>query len=83
MKKLGQSRYQPNPAYGGRKERDGFVCAKPTGTHSSGLWCVAVKIADDDVAIRDTKDVGDTTLKFTRKEWAAFVQGVKNGEFDV
>lgn len=26
-----QGRYKPNPEYGGRKERDGFVCGNPTG----------------------------------------------------
>ncbi len=83
MNTMPQSRYRPNEAYGGRKERDGFVCGDPTGKHSTGLWCVAVKISDEGVGVRDTKDVNDTTLNFSREEWGAFIKAVKDGEFDV
>ena len=31
----------------------------------------------------DTKDMDLGPLRFTRAEWAAFVAGVKIGEFDV
>lgn len=49
-----------------------------------GGSCVAVApLADGRVAVRDTKDREQTTLHFTHEEWAAFVAGVKNGEFDV
>lgn len=72
-----KKRYQMNAD--GRKEREGFICS--SATHK---WfdCVAVKI-DGDVQVRDTKDQSDTTLKFTKSEWKAFVKGVKSGEFDV
>ena len=47
------------------------------------LLCVSVKIQGDQASVRDTKDPLKTTLTFTKEEWQAFVQGVKNGEFDI
>lgn len=48
------------------------------------MYCVAVKKCGDfGVQVRDTKDDTDTTLTFTKKEWTAFVKGVKAGEFDL
>ena len=44
--------------------------------------CVAVRIGDT-VDVRDSKDASSPTLQFTKAEWAAFIQGVKNGEFDL
>ena len=45
--------------------------------------CVEVaRFADGSVAIRDSKDTGKAAHVFDRAEWAAFVTGVKNGEFD-
>jgi Domain of unknown function (DUF397) len=32
--------------------------------------------------MRDTKDCAHQALVFTDEEWAAFVVGVKTGEFD-
>ncbi|MEJ3652131.1 DUF397 domain-containing protein [Actinomycetes bacterium KLBMP 9759] len=44
--------------------------------------CVEVgRLPDGSFAVRDTKD-RSTTLTFSVDEWAAFVAGVKNGEFD-
>lgn len=34
------------------------------------------------VHIRDSKNPEGTTLTFTPAEWKAFVEGVKNGDFD-
>jgi hypothetical protein len=45
--------------------------------------CVAVAITPAGVGIRDTKDPSKQTLAFTPAEWTAFVNAVKNGEFDV
>jgi Domain of unknown function (DUF397) len=46
--------------------------------------CVEVgQLPDGAVTVRDTKDSERrAALTFTRDEWAAFVQGVKAGEFD-
>ena len=40
-------------------------------------------LSDGGVSVRDCSDGQDgPALAFTREEWAAFVAGVKNGEFD-
>ena len=45
--------------------------------------CVEVgRSADGVVLVRDTKDRAQQALAFTDEEWAAFVAGVKAGEFD-
>jgi hypothetical protein len=44
--------------------------------------CVEVAGADDRILVRDGKKPDATPLVFTRAEWAAFVAGVKQGEFD-
>ncbi|MEV4703929.1 DUF397 domain-containing protein [Actinoplanes sp. NPDC049316] len=45
--------------------------------------CVEVAFLAEAVAVRDTKDRDGGTLLFTRSEWAAFVGGAKQGEFDL
>lgn len=79
--KTPQSRYAPNPEWDNRKERDGFVCASGTKA-TSGEFCVAVRRDDNGVHVRDTKDGNDTTLSFSNDEWKAFIEGVKNNEFN-
>jgi hypothetical protein len=52
----------------------------------SGQTGNCVEVADNlpgVVAVRDTKDRNGGTLLFTPEEWAAFVGGVKDGEFDL
>lgn len=46
--------------------------------------CVEVgQLPGGSVSVRDTKDPERSmSLVFTREEWAAFVKGVKMGEFD-
>ena len=45
--------------------------------------CVSVKITDDAVMVRDTKDPTKAVQKYTHDEWNAFLMGVKAGEFDL
>jgi hypothetical protein len=45
--------------------------------------CVEVAIAGDTILIRDTKRQDGTVLAYSREEWRVFVDGVKNGEFDL
>lgn len=46
--------------------------------------CVEVLITADGVRVRDTKDGGlGSELGFTHPEWAAFVDGIRKGEFDL
>jgi len=59
---------------------------------SAGAWikasrsdagdCVEVRPADGGIAVRDSKHPGGPQLSFTKSEWAAFVAGVRAGEFD-
>lgn len=45
--------------------------------------CVEVApLASGMVAVRDSKDLSLPEQVYTADEWAAFVQGVKAGEFD-
>jgi hypothetical protein len=49
---------------------------------SGANGCVEVAFVEDQVAVRDSKDRGGPVLVFTAHEWAAFVSGVRDGEFD-
>lgn len=64
-------------------DEDGFLTAGPCHLKPMKIICVSVKISDDKVQVRDTKDPSKTTLTFDHNEWKAFISGVKNGEFDV
>jgi hypothetical protein len=45
--------------------------------------CVQVARRQDAIGVRDSKDPSKVTLCFTPDEWKAFIQGVKQGEFDI
>ncbi|WP_443078822.1 DUF397 domain-containing protein [Streptosporangium sp. NBC_01495] len=50
---------------------------------SDGGNCVEVAdLSGGRAAVRDSKDPSGPALVFARGEWAAFVGGVRNGEFD-
>jgi hypothetical protein len=54
-----------------------------SGGNSSGSGCVEVAfLRDGGVALRDTKDRSLAPHRYTAREWAAFVAGVRAGEFD-
>jgi len=42
--------------------------------------CVEVAAVDDDVLMRDSKDPEGPVLRFTRREWKAFVDSVGRGQ---
>jgi uncharacterized protein DUF397 len=44
--------------------------------------CVEVSRIDDGVLVRDSKNPQGPRLKFSNSEWEAFVEGVRNGDFD-
>ncbi|MFI7053389.1 DUF397 domain-containing protein [Streptosporangium canum] len=55
---------------------------KSTLSGDDGSDCVEVaELSGGRRAVRDSKDRGGPALVFTPGEWAAFVGGVKNGEF--
>ena len=46
--------------------------------------CVEVGLLDQDtVGVRDSKDPAKPPHLFSKKEWVAFLEGVKGGEFDL
>ncbi|CAO5255775.1 DUF397 domain-containing protein [Frankia sp. AgKG'84/4] len=64
------------PASTGRWLRSSF-CRGAADT------CVDVAFGADHVRIRDSKSPDGPELTFTPAEWAAFVLGVCNGEFEL
>lgn len=49
----------------------------------TGGGCVEVApLPDGGAVVRDTKDRSREPLIFDGQEWADFISGVKNGEFD-
>ena len=44
--------------------------------------CVEVAFIAGGVVVRDSKNPHVSPLWYTREEWAAFLDGAKNGEFD-
>lgn len=54
-----------------------------TSSRCSKGGCVEVApLPDGGAVMRNTKDRSREPLTFDRREWADFVSGVKNGEFD-
>lgn len=49
---------------------------------SNANGCVEVAFVEDRVAVRDSKDRSGPVLVFTAQEWAAFLSGVRDGEFE-
>lgn len=52
-------------------------------SHSGNNGCVEVAHGDDQIAVRDSKDPSGPMLLFTPREWRAFLDGVRDGEFDL
>jgi hypothetical protein len=64
----------------------GITWRKSTRSGDAGGNCVEIgKLLDGScrIAVRDSKNPDGPALFFTREEWAAFVGGAKDGEFDV
>jgi hypothetical protein len=57
---------------------------KSSRSSSQGNCVEVADNLDGIVAVRDTKDNGNgPILTFTPSEWAAFITGAKDGEFDL
>jgi hypothetical protein len=48
----------------------------------AGNDCVETAFVEDSTLVRDTKDREGPVLRFPRNEWTAFLEGVKDGQFD-
>jgi hypothetical protein len=49
---------------------------------SGASECVEVAFVEQSVVVRRSQDPAGPVLAFSGPEWAAFVAGVRNGEFD-
>jgi hypothetical protein len=50
---------------------------------SGANGCVEVLVDRRQISVRDSKDLLGPVLTFTPVEWAAFIGGVRDGEFDL
>jgi Domain of unknown function (DUF397) len=64
-------------------ELDGAVWQKSSRTGPTMDNSVEVAFVGDAIAVRDSNDPDGPVLIFTPAEWDAFVDGAKDGEFDV
>jgi hypothetical protein len=64
---------------------DRFAHAEWRQSAQSGPWAdrVEVAFADGLIGVRSTESPEGPVLVFTPSEWDAFVNGAKDGEFDV
>lgn len=61
---------------------DGIKYQKSSYSAEGGNNCVGVACIDAGVFVTNTNTC-DGVVRFTRKEWEAFLTGVKTGEFDI
>jgi hypothetical protein len=59
-----------------------LVWRKSSFSYGNGECVEVAVLAGGDVVVRDSKDPGGPMLEFSRGELAAFLAGVKAGEFD-
>jgi len=59
-----------------------LVWRKSTRSGAQGGNCVEVAVSNGYVLVRDSKDPDGSRLTFSSAEWAAFIEGAKDGEFD-
>jgi hypothetical protein len=53
-------------------------------THSGTQGnCVEVRAIDGTIEVRDSKNPTGSVLRFTHAEWAAFLGGAEDGEFQL
>ncbi|WP_144127836.1 DUF397 domain-containing protein [Catellatospora sichuanensis] len=55
---------------------------KSSRSDNNGGQCVEVALTTTTIGVRDSKDRDGTVLTFAAEGWAAFLTGVKSGEFD-
>jgi predicted secreted Zn-dependent protease len=52
-------------------------------TYCSNGDCVEVAVLDEEVVLRDSKNRQGAILRFTLIEWETFLNGVRDGEFNL
>ncbi|MEV0454288.1 DUF397 domain-containing protein [Catellatospora methionotrophica] len=61
---------------------DNAVWVKSSRSDSQGGQCVEVAVTPTTIGVRDSKNPDGMVLVFTADGWAAFLSGVKAGQFD-
>lgn len=56
---------------------------KSSYSAGNGGSCVEVAVTAAALKVRDSKDPNGPQLTFSMTGWTAFVEGVKNGQFDL
>jgi hypothetical protein len=54
---------------------------KSSASFANGDCVEVALLPDGQIGVRDSKDTGGPTLRFTPSEWRAFIAGVQAGEF--
>jgi len=55
---------------------------KSTRCGESGS-CVEVALAEDGIAMRESRNPNGPVLRFSRPEWGTFVAGIRAGDFQL
>jgi hypothetical protein len=63
------------------EERTGLAWLKAQSSSHNGQ-CVEIASTANKIAIRDSKDPDGPILVYTSREFKAFLDGARNGEFD-
>ncbi len=61
----------------------GSLAWRKSTKSESGQSCVEVAMGHGSVYVRNARDRSGPVLKFLHNEWAAFLAGVHNGEFEL
>ncbi|MGW1039906.1 DUF397 domain-containing protein [Streptomyces sp. NPDC002547] len=62
---------------------EGLVFRTSSYTNGNGACVEVAELPDGGRAVRDTKDRQGGVQFYNVAEWTAFIQGVKDGEFDL
>ena len=71
------------PGKGLRVNLDGAEWRKSNRSGPDSHNSVEVAFVDGAIAVRDSRNPTGPVLLFTQGEWDAFVEGAKDGEFDL
>lgn len=64
------------------RQHNGAKWLKSSLSAANGDCIEVAKLSTGHIGVRDSKDVNGPVLRFTDREWEAFVGGVHKGEFD-